>query len=196
MSKFRLTKIVDVEKTYVYYKGDVTEDQLDEATEANADATRVAGEEWNSELLTSTKGDLQDIYYKLLTASQQITVNLTEVNEERDELLTGIYNGQTIGTFSAPWATEIPEGVTAYYAKKAYDGEGGTVWLTAVEGNILPANQGVILIGEDVNGNPLKKPVFQLAEEGVTGPDLSENTFSNSARGPVVMEGNDYFWPK
>ena len=190
MSNFRLTKIVDVEKTYVYYKGDVTENQLNEATEANADATTIANGSWDSAELTSTKDNLQVIYDEILKASRYITVNLTSTSKEIDTLLKGIDDSQTIGTFSAPWATIVPEGVTAYYAKQKYDG--GTVSLTPVESNILPANQGVILIG-DVGVNSVK---FELAEEGVEGADLSENTFSNSAKGPVVMEGNDYILAK
>ena len=190
MSNFRLTKIVDVEKTYVYYKGDVTENQLNEATEANADATTIANGSWDSAELTSTKDNLQVIYDEILKASRYITVNLTSTSKEIDTLLKGIDDSQTIGTFSAPWATIVPEGVTAYYAKQKYDG--GIVSLTPVESNILPANQGVILIG-DVGVNSVK---FELAEEGVEGADLSENTFSNSAKGPVVMEGNDYILAK
>ena len=190
MSNFRLTKIVDVEKTYVYYKGDVTENQLNEATEANADATTIANGSWDSAELTSTKDNIQVIYDEILKASRYITVNLTSTSKEIDTLLKGIDDSQTIGTFSAPWATIVPEGVTAYYAKQKYDG--GTVSLTPVESNILPANQGVILIG-DVGVNSVK---FELAEEGVEGADLSENTFYNSAKGPVVMEGNGYILAK
>lgn len=190
MSNFRLTKIVDVEKTYVYYKGDVTENQLNNATTVNNNATTLANGSWDSAELTSTKDNLQVIYNELLEASRYITVNLTSTSKDRDTLLKGIDDGQTIGTFSAPWATIVPEDVTAYYAKQKYDG--GTVSLTPVGSNILPANQGVILIG-DVGVNSVK---FKLAEEGVEGADLSENAFSNSAKGPVVMEGNDYILAK
>lgn len=190
MSNFRLTKIVDVEKTYVYYKGDVTENQLNNATTVNNNATTLANGSWDSAELTSTKDNLQDIYDELLEASRYITVKLTSTSKDTDPLLKGIDDSQTIGTFSAPWATIVPEGVTVYYAKQNYDG--GTVSLTPVESNILPANQGVILIG-DVGVNSVK---FELAEEGVEGADLSENTFSNSAKGPVVMEGNEYILAK
>lgn len=190
MSNFRLTKIVDVEKTYVYYKGDVTENQLNNATTVNNNATTLANGSWDSAELTSTKDNLQDIYDELLEASRYITVKLTSTSKDTDPLLKGIDDGQTIGTFSAPWATIVPEGVTVYYAKQNYDG--GTVSLTPVESNILPANQGVILIG-DVGVNSVK---FELAEEGVEGADLSENTFTNSAKGLVVMERNDYILAK
>ena len=51
----------------------------------------------------------------------------------------------TVGyaTFSAPYVTAIPEGVTAYTAT---DGE--AVTLTAVEGSVIPANTGVIIAAE------------------------------------------------
>lgn len=193
MSKFALTNIVDVEQAIVYFKGDVTAAQCNYATKAKDDATTLANEECNPEVLTSTKNELQSIYDALLDASKYITVNLTRTSIERDKLLTGIEDGQTIATFSAPWSTVIPVGVTAYYATQKYDGDGGTVWLTSIEGsNILPANQGVILIGEE----NVKSAKFNLAEEDVDEAYLSENAFSNSAKCPVVMESNDYILAK
>lgn len=48
-------------------------------------------------------------------------------------------------TFFAPVAVEIPEGVVAYYTEEV---DGNAVMLTAIEGGVIPANEGVILMGE------------------------------------------------
>ena len=111
---------------------------------------------------------------------------LTATSKEKDKLLKGIENGQTVSTFSAPYATVIPAGVTAYYAKKASQGE--TLYLTAVEsGKALPACQGVILIGEEevTTGNFVPATTEILA-------DLSANVLKNTAKGDVEAEDNDY----
>ena len=51
-------------------------------------------------------------------------------------------------SFYAPVAVTIPEGVTAYYiAQDGVDNENSVVVLTEIEGNIIPANTGVILKG-------------------------------------------------
>lgn len=47
-------------------------------------------------------------------------------------------------TFSAPCATTIPEGITAYQATTVSD---NTVTLTALSGSIIPANTGVVIKG-------------------------------------------------
>ena len=48
-------------------------------------------------------------------------------------------------TFFAPVAVEIPEGVEAYYTEEV---DGKAVMLTAIETGVIPANTGVILMGE------------------------------------------------
>ena len=71
------------------------------------------------------------------------TVTLHAVSNT-DELIGGLAEGQTIGTFSAPFPTVIPSGVTAYMGTK----DGDAVRMTAVtDATALPANQGVFLIG-------------------------------------------------
>ncbi len=59
------------------------------------------------------------------------------------DLLSEDLHNKALATFSAPFATVVPEGVTAYTAT-AYE---GGVSLTAIEGAI-PANTGVVLVGE------------------------------------------------
>ena len=110
---------------------------------------------------------------------------LTETSKDKDTLLKGIENGQTVSTFSAPYATVIPNGVTAYYAKKAEQGE--TLYLTAVEEKAIPACQGVILIGnvEVTSTNFVPATTEILA-------DLSGNALANTATGDVYAGASDY----
>lgn len=182
MSEFDLISRVDEEG--------VTEDQITPAETAINEANAMAENSADATALSEMKTALQTSYDALnaayLAASQRIQVTLTTTDAKRDELLSGIEFGQTIGTFSAPYATVIPEGVTAYYAEQAY--EGGTVTLTPIEeGKALPANQGVILMGEvGVNS------VMFIPATDETEADLNANTFSHSATSSVVMESNDY----
>lgn len=182
MSEFDLISRVDEEG--------VTEDQITPAETAIDDANELANNSADATELSDMKTTLQTSYDALnaayLAASQRIQVTLTTTDAKRDELLSGIEFGQTIGTFSAPYATVIPEGVTAYYAEQEYDG--GTVTLTPIEeGKALPANQGVILMGE-VGVNT----VMFIPATDETEADLNANTFSHSAPSSVVMDSNDY----
>ncbi|MBO7294379.1 MAG: discoidin domain-containing protein, partial [Bacteroidaceae bacterium] len=182
MSEFDLINRVDVEG--------VTEDQITPAETAIDDANALAETSADATALSEMKKALQTRFDALKAAydaaSQRIQVTLTTTDAKRDELLSGIEFDQTIGTFSAPYATVIPEGVTAYYAEQDYDR--GTVSLTPIKDvAALPANQGVILIGEvGVNS------VMLLPATDETQADLSENKFSNSAPGSVEMEDDDY----
>lgn len=182
MSEFDLISRVDEEG--------VTEDQITPAETAIDDAKELANNSADATELSDMKTTLQTSYDALnaayLAASQRIQVTLTTTDAKRDELLSGIEFGQTIGTFSAPYATVIPEGVTAYYAEQDYDR--GTVSLTPIEeGMALPAEQGVILMGE-VGVNT----VMFIPATDETKADLNANTFSPSATSSVVMESNDY----
>ena len=182
MSEFDLISRVDEEG--------VTEEQMNAAAEAVNKAKEVADGSAVKDELEAETAELQtpyeELYAAFLAASQRIQVSLTTTDANRDELLHGIEFGQTIGTFSAPYATVIPEGVTAYYAQQEY--AGGTVSLTPIEeGVALPANQGVILMGEvGVNS------VMFIPATDETEADLNANTFSHSATSSVVMESNDY----
>lgn len=131
--------------------------------------------------------------YSSLFIFEEVTsynkVGLTTVSES-DKLLTGIDAGQTIGTFSAPYATVIPQGVTAYYAKSAE--VAGMLNLKAVEGNVLPAGEGVVLIGESAN----VAQMLPVAGEIVTAFEEGLNQFANSAYSDVVLGDNAYVLSK
>ncbi len=117
----------------------------------------------------------------------------TPVIKDENPLLSGsgIEDKQTItiSTFSAPYATVMPEGVTAYYAQKAYNGN--TLYLTAMEeGKALPAGQGVILIGSSVDA----AAIVPATEEELA--KIDNNFFESSATGDVIMGDNDYILAK
>ncbi len=83
-------------------------------------------------------------------------------------------NVQTIATFSATHPTVVPEGVTAYYA--AEDPASNVLRLVTVEGAI-PANQGVILTGNDAALTGIE--LLPANKHAVA--DLSDNKLLNSA---------------
>lgn len=132
--------------------------------------------------------DAHTVYYTLEEVSTYTLnqVKLTPTSKAKDTLLKGIEDGQTVSTFSAPYATVIPAGVTAYYAKKASQGE--TLYLTAVETDkALPASQGVILIGNvDVTAGTFVPATTE------TLADLSANVLANTAKRDEIAGDYDY----
>ena len=183
MSEFNLVNIVDEEQETEILVGTVTEDQLTEATDANTAAEKLANESADSEALRTKKDSLQ-VIYDAIYAAYGIQVSLATTVEDRDQLLSNIDWGSTIGTFSAQYPTVIPEGVTAYYAEQAT--EGGTISLTAIESGVIPANEGVILIGSSGNNTVMMLPATSEEIPTIT------NVFANSATGPVTMGESDY----
>ncbi len=83
---------------------------------------------------------------------------------------SGIDNVGNLGTFSASETTQIPNGVTAYYAQSI---DGTTVALRPIDGNVVPAGEGVILESADAT-MAVMKPVASTAT-------LSGNQFRNTA---------------
>ncbi|MDD7304015.1 MAG: hypothetical protein PUG76_05720 [Prevotellaceae bacterium] len=86
-----------------------------------------------------------------------------------------IEGAAAMSTWSAPYASVCPEGVTAYYAS-----ENGTVArMTAVEGAI-PANQGVVLVGAAA-GEKTPLPVVAGDQVGTITGNLLGNTAGQAA---------------
>ncbi|MGN1259681.1 MAG: hypothetical protein ACI4UC_01090, partial [Alloprevotella sp.] len=73
------------------------------------------------------------------TYPNNVTFKATDIANEAD----GYY---ALATFSAPFATVIPEGVTAYIATQEY-GNGDIINIDQVSGSALPAGEGFILSG-------------------------------------------------
>ena len=87
-------------------------------------------------------------------------------------LLTSDLHNKAMATFSAPFPTVLPDGVTAYYATENSD---DYVSIKPFESRAIPANTGVILVGEEA-GNVTMVPA--AGEEVAT---IENNLFEHSA---------------
>ena len=87
-------------------------------------------------------------------------------------LITSDLHNKAMGTFSAPFATVVPAGVTAYYAA---DGNGYITLNAIEEGKAIPANTGVILVADEA-GERTMSPAA-----GEEEADNSNNALSASA---------------
>lgn len=76
-----------------------------------------------------------------------------------------------IATFSAPFATIIPEGVKAYYVSA----KGTEATMTAIDAQAIPANQGVILTSES------DAAVTMVPAAGETAATITDNQLGHSA---------------
>lgn len=76
-----------------------------------------------------------------------------------------------IATFSAPFATIIPEGVKAYYVSA----KGTEATMTAIEAEAIPANQGVIFTSES------GEAVTMVPAAGETAAAITGNQLGHSA---------------
>lgn len=84
---------------------------------------------------------------------------------------TGINGVSHIATFSAPFATIIPEGVKAYYVSA----KGTEATMTAIEAQAIPANQGVILTSES------GEAATMVPAAGETAATITGNQLGHSA---------------
>ena len=113
-------------------------------------------------------------------------VNLAPVSAS-DNKVTGLAEGATIGTFSAPFPVVIPENVTAYYAEKGTD----CVTLKAItEATALPANQGVLLVGNGVSS------ACMVPAAGETPASIEANFLQHSAGEAHTIVAGDYILAK
>lgn len=88
-----------------------------------------------------------------------------------------------IGTFSAPYAAIVPEGVTAHYVSSADNKAQATA---IAEGEAIPAGQGVLLTGEA--GTAVMQPATTETQATIEG-----NLLGNTAGGAKALEhGKDY----
>lgn len=76
-----------------------------------------------------------------------------------------------IATFSAPFATIIPEGVKAYYVSA----KGAEATMTAIDAEAIPANQGVILTSESGDAATM------VPAAGETAATITGNQLGHSA---------------
>lgn len=109
--------------------------------------------------------------------------------KDTDVCLHNIGVGKGIGTFSAPFATLVPEGVTAYYAASK-TANGAT--LAVMEGQAIPAHQGVILVGESGIASSLMVPAKTDGSEIEADATIEGNLFCHTAGTTHVLELGDY----
>lgn len=83
---------------------------------------------------------------------------------------TGINGVSHIATFSAPFATIIPEGVKAYYVSA----KGTEATMTAIDAQAIPANQGVILTSESGEAATMVPAAGETAA-AITGNQLGHS---------------------
>ena len=88
-----------------------------------------------------------DTYSSAFRMKEVTYANTPTLNSISGSALITNFTQEALATFSAPFPTVLPEGVTAFYAKRD-DCNSEVVSLTAYEGEALPANQGFILAGD------------------------------------------------
>ena len=111
-------------------------------------------------------------------------ITLRPVAKATNPLITGLDDNQSICTYSSTKAFRVPAGVTAYYAKDKDANH--IVRLKAVPDGIVPANEGVLLVG-DVNKTQAMLDVDYRTEATAEG-----NIFSHTASGATAMGANCY----
>ncbi len=116
--------------------------------------------------------------FKLEEVSYPNTVTFNKVSD-----VEGVSN---LATFSAPFATVVPEGVTAYYVETT-DRDKSTATMKAIEaGKAIPENSGVILTsttGDEATMIPATTE---------TAADLSGNYLGNSAGADKTIAAADH----
>lgn len=116
--------------------------------------------------------------FKLEEVSYPNTVTFNTVSD-----VEGVSN---LATFSAPFATVVPEGVTAYYVETT-DRDESTATMKAIEaGKAIPANAGVILTS--TTGD--KATMIPATTE--TAADLTGNKLGNSAGAEKTIADVDH----
>lgn len=88
-----------------------------------------------------------------------------------------------IATFSAPFATIIPEGVKAYYVSA----KGAEATMTAIDAEAIPANQGVILTSETGTS------VTMVPAADETAATISGNQLGNSAGAAKTLTAGEVY---
>lgn len=118
-----------------------------------------------------------DNYSSAFTFEEVAYPNTITFNDARN--INGVSH---IATFSAPFATIIPEGVKAYYVSA----KGVEATMTAIEAQAIPANQGVILTSESGDAATMVPAASETAAT-ITGNQLGHS--AGAARALTAGEG-------
>ena len=99
---------------------------------------------------------------------------------------------KSIATFSAPFATVIPEGVTAYYVSTA---DNSKATMKAITGKAIPANEGVILTsqsGDAVTMVPATDEALATIENNKLGNSAgADKTIAEGESAYILTNGAD-----
>lgn len=112
--------------------------------------------------------------FKLEEVSYPNTVTFNTVSD-----VEGVSN---LATFSAPFATVIPTGVKAYYVSTA---DNTKATMKAVEGEAIPANEGVLLTSESADA------VTMVPATDETLATITDNKLGNSAGADKTIADGD-----
>lgn len=125
-----------------------------------------------------------DNYYTDDNSSAFTFEEVTYPNTITFHAATNIEGVSHIATFSAPFATIIPEGVKAYYVS-AKDTQAS---MTAIEASqAIPANQGVILTSETGTS------VTMVPAAGETAATISDNKLGHSAGAAKTLTAGEVY---
>lgn len=125
-----------------------------------------------------------DYYYTDDNSTAFLFEEVTYPNTITFHAATNIEGVSHIATFSAPFATIIPEGVKAYYVS-AKDTQAS---MTAIEASqAIPANQGVILTSETGTS------VTMVPAAGETAATISDNKLGHSAGAAKTLTAGEVY---
>ena len=130
-----------------------------------------------------------DTYFNSSHSTALLMEEVPYANTVKLQDASSLESGKSIGTFSAPFPTVVPANTTAYTVETTSGTDVTKVALqeAVTEGNAIPANQGVILIGTTAG------KVTMLPRTTETIAVISSNGLSNSAGAAVdVNDGNSY----
>ncbi|WP_337364405.1 hypothetical protein [Prevotellamassilia timonensis] len=113
--------------------------------------------------------------FKLEEVSYPNTVTFNAVSD-----VEGVSN---LATFSAPFATVVPEGVTAYYVSTA---DNRTATMKAITGKAIPAKTGVILTSQSGDA------VTMVPATNETIATIENNKLGNSAGAEKTIAADDH----
>lgn len=127
--------------------------------------------------MTERNNDANTTAFKLEEVTYPNTIAFNTVSD-----VEGVSN---LATFSAPFATVIPTGVKAYYVSTA---DNTKATMKAVEGEAIPANEGVILTSESA------ETVTMVPATDETRATIENNKLGNSAGAEkTIAEGDNAY---
>ena len=131
----------------------------------------------NAPFYKTSGGDKHSSLIKIEETTYPNTVTFNAVSD-----VEGVSNR---ATFSAPFATVIPEGVKAYYVSTA---DNTKATMKAVEGEAIPANEGVLLTSESAEA------VTMVPATDETLATIENNKLGNSAGADkTIAEGDNAY---